>query len=95
MFQRYKVMRKWWLCVFTLPILCLFVGCTIFAQDDNEWSVGFESTLVFRQTGPKDVDRRAEWGLDAPEWMRKSVVDWIYTSQQTPTKETIEELNSD
>lgn len=78
-----------------LFILPLLFGCTIFAQDDNEWSVGFESTLVFRQTGPKDVDRRAEWGLDAPEWMRKSVVDWIYTKEQTPTQETLNELEGE
>lgn len=76
-------------------VLCLLVGCTVFAQDDNEWSIGFESKLVLQQIGPKETDSRAEMGLDAPEWMRKSVVEWIYTNQQTPTKETIEELNSE
>lgn len=67
----------------------------MFAQDDNEFSVGFETNLVFRQIGPKDTDRRAEFGIDAPEWMRKPVVDWIYKNQQTPTVETVEELNGD
>ncbi len=86
-------MRKWWLSVFIMPALCLSVGCMVFAQDDNKWSVGFESMLSFTQTGPKDIDRRAEWGIDAPEWMRKSVVDWIYINQQTPNKGTLEEIS--
>jgi len=78
--------------LFLLPLL---FGCMVFAQDDNMFSVGFETKLVFTQVGPKDTDARAEFGLDAPEWMRKSVVDWIYSNQQTPNEETVEELTTD
>lgn len=78
-----------------LFLIPLMFGCMIFAQDDNEFSIGFESKLVFTQVGPKDTDARAEFGIDAPEWMRKSVVEWIVANEQTPNEEVLDGLEGE
>lgn len=88
-------MRKLFTFLFTLPALCLLVGCFGFVENDNELSVGFESKLVFKQIGPKDTTEKAKLGIDFPVWMQKPVVDWIYVNQMSPNGEVITELSEE
>lgn len=55
-------------------------GCKGYMQDDNTFLVTFGTTLTFKSTGPKDVDRRGEVGIDFQDWAKKPLVDWVLDS---------------
>ncbi len=80
--------------LFLLPLaVCMFCGCKGYMQDDNTFVVTFGTSLTFKSTGPKDVDRRGEVGIDFQDWAKQPLVDWIIKNEQSPGDDVVSELN--
>lgn len=72
---------------------CATSGCKAYAQDDNTFTVTFGTSLSFASIGPKDTDRRGEFGIDFQDWMKVPLVNWIIDNEQSPGDGVIAELN--
>lgn len=79
-------MRKWWLCVFTLPALCLFVGCTFTTKQQGTIGVrvlaGEWGIELFHET-PDTDEASINLNID------KALMDWFVDNEQTPDDATL------
>ncbi len=79
--------------LFLLLFAVLLFGCKAYAQDDNTFTVTFGTSLSFASIGPKDTDKRGEFGIDVQDWMKVPLVEWIVANEQSPGDDVVAELN--
>lgn len=68
-------MRKYgWLCVFSLFVMVLSVGCFGVVQDDNSLSLTWTTGLVWAQTGPAEKGNESKLGIDVDEKFKEPII---------------------